>query len=154
MREKPLGDRISAGLAGNLLNHYRLEGPTDLEAVGRYLLRIEPGRGGPVVGNLGDLLLRVKKPDGRDNLSDPQVLPGVLHLYALGCRNYMLYGVERWIGRPENVPAFRGEIKRLKAEVARLRHDEPEGWADRSRRYEDAIKGLNVMIERLGAAEE
>ncbi len=32
-----------------------------------------------VVGNLGDLLLWVKKADGGDSLSDPRGLPGVLH---------------------------------------------------------------------------
>lgn len=148
LTQRPLGDRISAGLAGNLLNHYRLTGPIDMDLVGRYLLQIGPDRGGPVVGSLGDMLRRMKTTDGKPGLNDPRVLPGVLHLYALGYRNYMLYGVERWIAEKQNVPAFRQKVAELRTEIRRLEHRKPEGWADLVHRYEDAIDGLGELIGR------
>ena len=135
-------------LAGNLLNHYRIKGPIDIDRVARFLPRIGPGQGGGVVGSVGDMLRRVKTPAGLPSLNDPRILPGVLHLHSLGYRNYMLYGVERWISRKENIPAFRGKAKELTSEIERLRREKPAGWADLSRRYEDAIVGLEVLIQQ------
>ena len=151
---KPFGDRTSAWLAGNLLNHYRLKGPIDLNLASRFLRRVGPGQGGRVVGSLGDLLRRVRLPDGKPSLNRPDVLPGVLHVYALGYRNYMLYGVERWITLKANIPAFRNKMDELKTEIERLRRDRPEDWEELSRRYEDAIDGLRNLIEKSEKAKE
>ncbi|MHC4505757.1 MAG: hypothetical protein ACYTFI_20830, partial [Planctomycetota bacterium] len=148
LAERPFGDGTSLALAGNLLNHYRLKGPIDISAAGRYFLRVGPGQGGDVVGGLGDMLRRVRTPDGVPSLNDPRVMPGVLHLYAIGYRNYMLYGVERWIAFEENLPAFRGKVDELRTEIGRLRRERPEGWEDLSRRYEDAVGGLADLIEK------
>jgi len=148
LNEKPFGDRTSAALAANLLNHYRLKGPIDTDIVGRFLLRVEPGQGGDAISNLGDMLLRVRTPDGIPSLNHPRIIPGVMHLYALGCRDYMLYGVERWIAREENIPAFRRKIDELKTEIKRLQRDRPEHWLDRSRRYQDAVKGLDELLKK------
>jgi len=152
LAERPFGDHTSAWLAGNLLNHYRLKGPIDLARVSRFLRRLGPGQGGPVVNSLGDLLRRVKLPDGRPALNRPDVLPAVLHLYALGYRDYMLYGVERWIASKSNISLFRDKIAELRTETERLRRDKPNGWKDLSRRYEDAIAGLGRLIEKAEKA--
>lgn len=148
LKDRPFGDRTSAALAGNLLNHYRLKGPIDMTVVSRFLSQLGPGQGGGAVSSLGDMLRRVKTAEGLPSLNDPRVLPAVLHLYALGYRNYMLYGVERWITRTENVPAFRGKVRELTSEIGRLRRSRPAGWTDRSRRYADAIAGLEDLIEQ------
>jgi sialate O-acetylesterase len=148
LEHKPFGDRTSAHLAGNLLNHYRLLGPIDVSAVARFLEQVAPGRGGGVIGSLGDLLRRVKMPDGRPALNHPQAVPAVLHLYGIGYRNYMLYGVERWISYNDNVPAFREKVRQLRSEIQRLHREKPERWQDLSRRYGDAIDGLNELIDR------
>lgn len=154
LTEKPFGDHTSAWLAGNLLNHYRLKGPVDLGLVSRFLQRVGPGQGGRVVDSLGDLLRRVKLPDGHPGLNRPDVLPGVLHVYALGYRRYMLYGVERWIALKSNIPLFRKKSHELKSEIERLRRDRPDGWEDLSRRYEDAIEGLSGLVEKAEQAKE
>jgi sialate O-acetylesterase len=146
LAHQPFGDHTSAYLAGNLLNHYRLFGPIDLDAVARFLAQVGPGRGGGAVGSLGDLMRRVKMADGRPALNDPRVLPALLDLYAIGYRNYMLYGVERWISYTENVPAFREKIRQLENEIQRLKHEKPAGWQDLTRRYQDAIEGLKQLI--------
>jgi len=148
LKHKPFGDSTSAHLAGNLLNHYRLLGPIDLNVVGGFLAKVGPGQGEGAVGGLGDLLRRIKMPDDRPALNHPQVLPAILHLYAIGYRNYMLYGVERWISYYENVPAFRKKIQQLRYEIESLSREEPTGWQDLSRRYQDAIDGLNELIDR------
>ena len=106
-----------------------------------------------MAGGLGDMARRVKMPDGRESLNDPRVLPGVLHLYSLGYRNYMLYGVERWIAKRGNVPVFRRKISELRAEMDRLRRDRPDGWEDLSRRYEDAVDGLGELVKKSDKAE-
>jgi len=154
LREKPFGDRTSACLAGSLLNHYRLKGPIDPAQISRYLQRIGPGRGGNVVSSLGDTLRRIKLPDGRPGLNHPDVLPGLLHVYALGYRDYMLYGVERWIAYRANAPAFRKKVEALNAEIERLRRGKPEGWADLCGRYADAVEGLKALIEKAETAKK
>ena len=148
LKARPLGDRTSAALAGNLLNHYRIEGPIDIAFVGQFFLRIGPGQGGPAVGYLGDTLRRIKTSGDVPSLNDPRAMPGVLHLYALGCRDYMLYGVERWIASADNIPVFRKKIDDLKTEIERLRRDRPDRWQDRSRRYQDAIEGLQELLKK------
>jgi len=145
---KPFGDRTSVGLAGNLLNHYRIEGPIDVKAVGRFLGKIGPGQGGRVVGSLGDLLRRLKMPDGQSALGHRDVMPAVLHLYSIGYRNYFLYGVWRWVNIPYHLPALRQEIKRLEGEIKRLKSEKPDRWADLSARYADAIEGLQAVIDK------
>jgi hypothetical protein len=60
----------------------------------------------------------------------------------------MLYGVERWISYRENLPAFREKTQQLRQEIQSLQREKPEGWQDLSRRYRDAIDGLNELIER------
>lgn len=119
-----------------------------MNVVGRYLLRVGLGQGGDVINGLGDMLRRVKTPDGIPSLNDPRTIPGVLHLYALGYRNYMLYGVERWIALKANIPIFRKKSAEVRSEIERLRRDRPEGWEDLSRRYEDATDGLRDLIEK------
>ena len=152
LADRPFGDCTSTNLAANLLNHYRLKGPIDVAAAGRFLRRLGPRQGGGAVGDLGDLLRRLKAPDGEPSLNRPDVLPAVLHLYALGYRNYMLYGVERWITLKRNVPAFARKVDELRTEIERLRRDKPRGWRDLSRRYEDAVGGLTDMIEKARKA--
>jgi len=149
LEQKPFGDATSAHLAGNLLNHYRLLGPIDREVVSGFLMQVGPGQGQGAVGDLGDLLRRVKLSDGRPALNDPHVMPALLHLYGIGYRNYMLYGVERWISYKENVPAFRKGIERLQTEIKRLKTERPVGWQDLSRRYADAVEGLEVFISNV-----
>jgi len=146
LERKPLADRTSAGLAGNLLNHYRIEGPIDVSAAGRYFRKIGSGQGGRVVGGLGDMLRRVQVTGGKKALGHPEVLPAVLHLYSLGYRNYFLYGLWRWIDLQENLPVLRKEIDRLEGEIKRLRKEKPDRWADLSARYADAIDELRNVI--------
>jgi sialate O-acetylesterase len=146
--EKPFCDRTSANVAGNLLNHQRLNGPIDLKVVGRYFSRLRPGQGSGAISDLGDTMRRIKLDDGTEALNSPDVLPGVLNLYAIGYRNYMLYGVERWIAYGKNVPAFRAKIDELTAETDRLKQEKPEGWKDLAARYADAIEGLRAVIDR------
>ncbi|MBL7134625.1 MAG: HEAT repeat domain-containing protein [Phycisphaerae bacterium] len=148
LAEKPFGDRTSADLAGNLINHQRINGPIDLKVVGRHLGRIGPGQGGGVVSGLGDTMRRIKADDGTEALNDPQVLQGVLNVYAIGYRNYMLYGVERWITYRKNIPAFRAKVDELTAEIKRLQKDKPDKWQDLSARYGDAVEGLKALIDR------
>jgi len=145
---KPFGDRTSAGLAGNLLNHYRIEGPIDVKVVGRFLGKIGPGQGGRVVGSLGDLLRRLKMPDGQSALGHRDVIPAVLRLYSIGYRNYFLYGVWRWITVKDHIPAIRREIGRLQGEIQRLSDEKPDGWENLSRRYADAIEGFQAVIDK------
>ena len=97
---------------------------------------------------MGDLFRRIKLPDGRQALNDPQVLSALLHIYGIGYRRYMLYGVEHWTSYKENIPAFRKKIMELRSEIKNLKRAKPEGWRDLSRRYEDAINGLNEWISR------
>ena len=145
---KGFADRVSANQAGNLLNHYRIEGPIDVAAVGRYFKKVGPGQGGNVMGSLGDLLRRLQLPDGKKALGHPDAFPGLLNLYSLGYRNYFLYGLWRWIDVKAHVPALRQEIKRLEGEVKRLRSEKPDGWGDLSARYADAIEGLQAVIDK------
>ncbi len=148
LAEKPFGDRTSADLAGNLINPQRLNGPIDLKVVGGHLSRIGPGQGGGVVSGLGDTMRRIKADDGTEALNDPEVLPGVLNVYTIGYRNYMLYGVERWITYKKNIPAFRAKVDELTAEIARLKRDKPDGWQDLASRYADAVEGLKALIDK------
>jgi sialate O-acetylesterase len=145
---KGLADRTAVALAGNLLNHYRIEGPIDVAAAGRYFKKIGPGQGGSVVGGLGDMLRRVQATDGQKALGHPEVMPGVLHLYSLGYRNYFLYGIWRWVKLEDHLPALRQEIKRLEGEIKRLKSEKPDQWADLSARYADAIEGLQAVIDK------
>jgi len=147
LEEKPLADRTSAALAGNLLNHYRIEGPIDVAAAGRFFRKIGPGQGGNVVGGLGDMLRRVKVADEKKALGHPKVLPAVLHLYSLGYRNYFLYGLWRWIDVREHIPLLQQEIKRLEGEIKRLQSEKSDRWKDLSARYADAIQGLREVID-------
>jgi len=144
---KGLADRTAVALAGNLLSHYRIEGPIDVAAAGRYFKKIGPGQGGGVMGSLGDLLRRVQTTDGQKALGHPEVMPGVLHLYSLGYRNYFLYGIWRWVKLEDHLPALRQEIKRLEGEIKRLKSEKPDRWADLSARYADAIEGLQSVID-------
>jgi hypothetical protein len=146
--EKPFADRNSANIAGNILNHQRLNGPIDLKVVGGHMSKVTPGRGHGGISDLGDTMRRVKF-NGREAMNSPDVLPGVLNLYAIGYRNYMLYGINQWVAYPENVPAFRAKVDELTAEIKRLEKDKPEGWQDLVGRYSDAIDGLKKMIDRL-----
>ena len=148
LESKPFGDRTSVGLAGNLLNHYRIEGPIDVVAAGRFLARVGPGQGGSVVGSLGDMLRRVKLPDGKKALGHPQVLPALLHLYSIGYRRYFLYGVWHWIEPKDYLPLLAREIPRLRGEIQRLQREKPARWRDLSRRYADAIDGLQAAIAK------
>ncbi len=149
LEEKPFADRTSAALAGTLLNHYRLKGPIDIPAIIRYYKQIGPGQGGDVVGDLGDTLRRIQMPDGQTKaLDDPEVMSALLHLYAIGYRNYFLYGVFHWITMEKHTPAIRAEIERLEDEIERLRRDKPGQWQDLSDRYADAIEGLEAEIAR------
>jgi len=102
-----------------------------------------------MVSHLGDLLRRIKLPDGSSSLNDPEALRAVLHLYSIGYRNYMLYGVDSWIRKPQNLPVFRAEIQRWQGEIERLRRERPGGWQDRVGRYEDAIQGLGELVARI-----
>jgi len=145
---KGLADRTAVALAGNLLNHYRIEGPIDVAAAGRYFKKIGPGQGGSVVGGLGDMLRRVQATDGQKALGHPEVMPGVLHLYSLGYRNYFLYGIWRWVKLEDHLPALRQEIKRLEGEIKRLKGKKPDRWVDLSARYADAIEGLQAVIDK------
>jgi len=145
---KGFADRVSVQQAGNLLNHYRIAGPIDVAAVGRYFKRVGPGQGGDVMGNLGDLLRRLRESDGQAALGHREVMPGVLHLYSLGYRNYFLYGIWRWVKLEDHLPALRQEIKRLEGEIKRLKGDKPDRWADLSARYADAIVGLEAVIDK------
>ena len=149
LENKPLADRTSAALAGTLLNHYRIAGPIDLAAAARYLQKIGPGQGGDVVGDLGDMLRRIQLPGStKKALDDPEVMSAVLHLHAIGYRNYFLYGVWRWVTLEDHVPAIQEEIRRLRVEIERLGREKPEGWRDLSSRYADAIEGLEAEIVR------
>ena len=147
LERKGLADRTSAALAGNLLNHYRIEGPIDVVAAGRYFRKIGPGQGGNVVGSLGDMLRRVRTTGGQKALGHREVMPGVLHLYSLGYRNYFLYGIWRWVNIPDHIPALRREIRRLEGEIKRLKSEKPDRWSDLSVRYADAIEGLQAVID-------
>ena len=60
----------------------------------------------------------------------------------------MLYGVERWILYNQDVPAFREKIRQVRHEIHDLDRERPEGRQDLSRRYRDAIDGLNELIDR------
>lgn len=150
LTEKPFGDRTSLHIAGNLINHQRINGPIDVKLVGDYLAKLRPGLGSEAVSSLGDALRRIKmKGADRPSLNSPDALPGVLNAYAIGYRDYMLYGVERWISEPENIPAFRAKIDELTAEIRRLKKDRSPGWEDRAARYADAIDGLKAMIANI-----
>jgi sialate O-acetylesterase len=151
LERKPLADRTSIALAGNLLNHYRIEGPIDVVAAGRFFGKIGPGQGGPVVGGLGDLLRRLQATDGQKALGHRQVMPQVLHLYSLGYRKYFLYGIWRWVDVPAQIPAIQREITRLEGEIKRLRSEKPERWSDLSARYADAIVALQDVIDKSQA---
>lgn len=146
LERKGFADRVSVQQAGNLLNHYRIAGPIDVAAVGRYFKRIGPGQGGDVMGNLGDLLRRLPYSDNEKALGHPNAFPGLLNLYSLGYRNYFLYGLWRWIDVKAHVPALGQEIRRLEGEIRRLRSEKPDGWSDLSARYADAIEGLRDVI--------
>ena len=148
LERKGFADRVSVQQAGNLLNHYRIEGPIDVAAVGRYFKKVGPGQGGDVMGNLGDLLRRLPFADGTKALGHPDALPGVLHLYSIGYRNYFLYGLWRWIDVRKHSPALRQEIKRLEGEIKRLRSEKPERWDDLSARYADAIESIQDAIDQ------
>jgi len=149
LETRPFGDRTSVESVTNVLNHARLTGPVDLKTMGRFFESIGPGQGGEFVGDLGDALRRIKMDDGDPSLNHPDVLPGVLNLYSIGCRNYMLYGVERWIARPQSIPAFQAEIEELHGRIVQLRGDKPDDWQDLVARYEDAIDGLTQLVERI-----
>jgi len=144
----PFGDRTSSYVAGNLINHQRLNGPIDLKIVGGYLSRVGPGQGSGALSNLGDTMRRIKTADGREALNAPQVLAGVLNVYAIGYRNYMLYGVERWITYKKNIPAFRAKVDELTVDIGRLKRDKPDRWKDLTARYADAVEGLNALIDK------
>jgi len=151
LEDKPFADRTSVALAGTLLNHYRIKGPIDVAAAARYLKRIAPGQGGDVVGDLGDMLRRIQLPNSKKKALDhPQVMSAVLHLYAMGYRRYFLYGVWHWVTMEDHLPALREEIQRLQGEIQRLRRERPQGWADLSARYADAIVGLKEVIAKAG----
>ncbi|HUT10616.1 MAG TPA: hypothetical protein VMY42_08970, partial [Thermoguttaceae bacterium] len=114
-----------------------------------YLQKIGPGQGGDVVGDLGDMLRRIQLPGStKKALDDPEVMSAVLHLHAIGYRNYFLYGVWRWVTLEDHLPAIREEIRRLRNEIERLDREKPEGWRDLSARYADAIEGLEAEIVR------
>ena len=147
---KPFGDRTSIALAGNLLNHYRIKGPIDVVAAARFLAGIGPGQGGDVVGNLGDMLRRVKLPNGEKALDHPKVMSALLDLYSIGYRNYFLYGIWHWVKVKDHAPAIRKKIQQLQGEIKRLRQDKPKGWRDLTERYTDAIDDLNYVIETDG----
>jgi len=135
------------GRAGNLLNHYRVKGPIEYAKVTRYFERVGPGQGSPAMSNLGDLLRRLQVPGSqRKALDQPDVLPALLHLYAIGYRNYFLYGIWRWVTLENHLPALHKETRRLEREIRRLRSEKPESWEDLSTRYADAIAGLKEVI--------
>jgi len=149
LEQHPFGDRTSTALAGMQLNHYRIHGEIDLQFVARYLGRIEPGRGGPVVSYLGDLLRRTKLPDGNSALNDPQVLCAILELYAIGYRKYMLYGVEFWIRDPKCIPVIREKVRELQQRIEQLEKERPPMWRDLEGRYAAAIEGLQALARRI-----
>jgi len=147
LEQKPFGDRTSVYQAGNLLNHYRVKGPIDHAQVARYFKRVGPGQGSPAMGNLGDLLRRLQVPGTQQKVLDrPDVLPALLHLYAIGYRNYFLYGIWRWVTVENHLPLLHEEISRLERETRTLRSEKPESWEDLSTRYADAIEGLKEVI--------
>jgi len=149
LAEHPHGDRTSLALAGTIINHARLNGPTDIEAIASYLEKVGPGQGGPVMPSLGDTLRRVYLPDGkRKALDDPRVMSGLLHLYSIGYRNYFLYGIWRWVTVEDHRPAIEAEIVRLEKEIERLEREKPENWQDLSGRYSAAVEGLREVLSK------
>jgi hypothetical protein len=152
LKARPFGDRTSVECVTNVLNHARLTGPVDLKTIGRFLGNVGPGQGGEFIDDLGDALRRIKMDDGAPSLNHPDAMPGILNLYSIGYRNYMLYGVERWIARPQNVPDFQSKIDELENRIEQLRRDKPGNWPDLVGRYEDAIEGLRQLVQKSRAA--
>ncbi len=114
----------------------------DRDLLAKYLLGLQPGQMGRGIQSLGNTIRRM------DILNDPKILPGVLNVYSLGCRQWMLYGVERWIANKQNRPIFADHIKRWKAAAAKLRKSKPAGYQDRARRYDMAVDGLERLIRK------
>ncbi len=149
LARKPFCDHTTLEIAGTIINHFRLDGPVDYIAVGKYFEKIEPGRGSEIIPNLGDMLRRYSYDDDkRKALGHPEVMRGVLHLYALGYRKYFLYGVWHWVNVEEHVDAINNKIKELEKEIVRLNREKPQGWKDLSARYADAIEDLKDVPGR------
>jgi len=149
LAQKPFEDHDTVARALGQINryHYWAGVKVDLALISRYMREMDIGRvGGGGLYSLGNTLRRM------DLLSRPDIFPGVLNLYALGCRNYMLYGVERWIAVPANVPAIRKKIEQLKGRIDRLGRDKPIDWLDRKRRFEDAIPALEQLLRKIEKA--
>ncbi len=58
----------------------------------------------------------------------------------------------RILAKKEFHPAVKKKIAELKADVSRLGRDKPAGWLERKRRYEDAIAGLEEILQKGAGA--
>jgi hypothetical protein len=153
LREKPFGDRTSLDLATVIIDHSRIDGPVDFEALASFMSKIGPAQGGAYLNNLGSTLRRVRISDIPNDkaFGHPSIFPQVLRLYALGARRYCLYTTWHWFPYENHLPTLRGELKHLRQEIERLKREKPPGWQDLSRRYADAIVGLQEVIDEAEA---
>ena len=136
-------DHASAYWAALLLSRYCRSTEIDLPLVTGYMRRQDIGTCGPALGQIGVMTFRGKV----IRRGEHHFVPASLHLYALGCRDWGLHGMEkRILAKGEFHPAVKKKIAELQRRIVQLRKDKSPASHERVRRYEHAVDGLQQIL--------